>query len=351
MNDLAASNLHATYLCPTCSTYQKTAYIVGHIPVCYHVFCTEEVKITPLCTCNVCKGLQTHPGDSFPSKQEGKRKQQEVEDEEAKEGEETENEKPQRKKSKTAVPTPTPTPKTPQLEIPQDPRVYSGQVCFACTTQRSKSALLLPYINIGRYRMLMLCKKEHLSDKTERAHTEELLKAIYEQAKQDGDHPKDTLELGSQEDEDKELEKEGEPRILCEGFLLLEPEPARCEEYVKDLPVSYTDSEDKVHTFCKPTHCLRHIIKYYNATGGKGPARGRGDRGATDGNRVRGRGRGRGNNTTQPTQNTPAQATTIGRGRGGKGGGKGRGRGNRTAEDEEGEGLSHISDVSNSESM
>jgi len=296
-----------------------SVYLLSHIPKCYRAFC-HEGGILPLCVCQTCRGETTHPGDRIQGGATPLEPQREKVRESSK--------RPAEEAPPASLPSPpkkpsTNTPARPTIDL-EDPRFIDGTCCLLCRKKKSQGSLNVPYIHIGRYRTVMLCKKAHLNSLTEQKELSRLLELLFTAAKEEVVEPLRTLEEGSQEETEKEKEDGNEGHVVvCEGFLDLQ-DFARCSNH-HDAFLYYLDEEEDPttrHNFCRPTHLLRHLLKYHSLMG-TGATKGRGTLGATERGKQGQRGKG--------------SSGARGKARGGSKGGR---KGKTKENDEESEGAS-----------
>ena len=138
----------ATITCIICGEDIFITKIQNHIPKCYRNSCLKD-EILPLCTCNQCEGKVTHPGDHL------------------KDGIPTFESATSSSKMSTSLDF---SPfkqesnfKNPIIEKYQlNYDKLCGKQCIICGKKKSPKAVPVPFIYIGSYRIMMVCKKNHL---------------------------------------------------------------------------------------------------------------------------------------------------------------------------------------------
>jgi len=165
--------------------------VMPHIPSC-RKWCIEN-NFRPLCTCDSCEGLQTHPPHDLPLVATRKRSSGGGGDQL------TSQASPVESMEETTLGTHART----------QVRQLLGQTCVICGAKKSPANITLPTIHVGRYRVLRVCVKKHL---TKEAASRLLLERVIDQElkeiEKNGDHMLDETTEGSQEDRTEDGEKE-----------------------------------------------------------------------------------------------------------------------------------------------
>jgi hypothetical protein len=163
-----------TFICNSCSKAIPTRLQHPHIPACYVNDCLKN-GVEAFCTCPVCKGTKTHGNEKIEDENESsflnskKRKSPE---------------KPDAASLQMIVS------ETPQLE---------GKHCIECNTYRSASGVSLPFLFLGKFRTIMICKKQHITIAQDFRKIEKLIDAELELIRKHGDTSASVLMEGSQE--------------------------------------------------------------------------------------------------------------------------------------------------------
>jgi hypothetical protein len=244
----------ASTLCCLCNENIPSFTILAHIPRCYRQIC-EQLKIVPVCTCNLCKGERTHEGDILgghcSSSGVAKRKS------------ESHSEK-SNKRLDIEVEI------APQLGKIDTIRLQ-GKACIFCGTKKSASNAAFDYIHLGQYRKLMICKKSHLIEESKdnelsltkfQVIIDEELALI----KENGDSKTNMLMSGSQEEIHGEESIGINRDIKCCGFCNLE----NLEECTRMGSIYfYIDGSNGKKHFCKASHLVRYLVHHHCAHGKK----------------------------------------------------------------------------------
>lgn len=132
-----------------------------------------------------------------------------------------------------------------------------------CNVYRSPQALPFPMIKVGDYRNLALCKKQHLTDEEDIAKAIVLITQVLEEVRNSGDSTVDFLCNGSPKPKEDDLPLDHN----CAGYNKLIPEEERCGCACDGLlSIDGTTGGDD-HSFCKASHLMRYMGKYYCGQG------------------------------------------------------------------------------------
>jgi len=130
-----------SWKCPTCDKIFDRDLKVSHIPQCYRNYCKNTLHIIPLCTCNTCRGIKSHDGDSEDGQSSPKRP----------------------RVMQSAYLSPPISPKGSQTVLDDSQNI--GQNCLVCGQHKSPANITIPKIHIGKYHKYMICKKSHLTER------------------------------------------------------------------------------------------------------------------------------------------------------------------------------------------
>jgi hypothetical protein len=263
--------------CQLCGADTPAMWLLHHVPQCYRQIC-NKLSFVPMCTCNSCKAEHTHPGDTIDGFSLRKRTSPDSTDEE----------EPLLCKRVTSAPPPPPaTTVAPPPSLSQqqalevDPpsllhagsyNKLSGKICLVCGATRSPSALKIPYLSIGKYRKVMICKKSHLTDDAVVGHICAALEWELTRIKNLGESPLVSVLRSSVEK--PEVPADG----LNEATGVVQEIGKKCDSYV-DLEKTRCSADadgilylkvESLRRFCKPTHALRYLVIHYGAQGKRG---------------------------------------------------------------------------------
>lgn len=76
----------------------------------------------------------------------------------------------------------------------------TGKDCCICKQHKAQSSVTIPYINVGKYRTFMVCKKQHLSNMKEMKNFSESIDQEVKDIQKNGDMNENSF-TSSQEDE------------------------------------------------------------------------------------------------------------------------------------------------------
>lgn len=259
--------------CQLCGTDTPSLYLLNHVPQCYRNTC-KKLSFVPMCTCNACNAQQTHPGDTIDGISNHKRPAPVADEEE------------EPLINKRAVPTspsvtvpPQPPQPVVQRQQENNPPLYlqggsynklSGKICLVCGVPRSPSAVKIPFLSIGKYRKVMICKKSHLTDDAVVNHICGALEFELTRIKTHGESPMVSVLRNSQEKQSDSPDGMNEATGVeigktCDSYVDLEK--TRCTADVDGILYLKGDSQRR---FCKPTHALRYLVIHYGAQGKRG---------------------------------------------------------------------------------
>lgn len=246
-----------TFLCPCCNLNISHLKTASHLPACVRKFCIEEMGVLPNCTCNACKGLKTHHGDSF-----------------------VQTITPPSLPSSSSSSSTTSSIQTHRITIEEDvnsdseiigPEVgfsryqAEGKKCIICDGTRTASQLNVPLVYIGKHRIFKICKKEHIVSKKEL----EKLVSIFAQEhmiiKKNGDKALNPLRTSGEI-----IMEDNSIKQVCCGFIDEECKKECKKEKDCYFSIYEVDNSLKVKKyFCKSTHLVRYLTEYYCKRGGK----------------------------------------------------------------------------------
>lgn len=272
--------------CPMCNTIIPSFAIIAHIPRCYVTFCTQ-LGIEPLCTCKACNCRHAHPTTSTnsvtppvpikPTKSTPPTKQLD-------EGATPLNKRPKLSPHSTSPTNNQINHNYPALTL----EAFKGARCMICTRTLAPSAVIYPYIHVGKFRVFMIHMKKHLtsdpdSDQIIRLLDQELaivrkndtaLTFEYLRDSQDSEDQEETEEHENKEKEDEEENEEEEQtptkkkkkasgKYSCAGWSVLQGHnKQRCTKKNDGMLWIYADaksgSEQRLY-FCKGTHLTRYL--------------------------------------------------------------------------------------------
>lgn len=194
-----------TFNCVMCNENVPLAQLVGHIPQCYRKFCSS-MGILPLCTCDECEGKQAHVISKMLKPQPSTSTSTQPIALSAAAIASSQLASPvtpslsQLRTSTSSLQSssstqPSSTSVSPVLEtsvltdfafendeasdgtekdcLPAKKAV--GRECLVCHQGKSPSARPFPIIHVGKYRNLLICKKQHLLNETEQSKVEDMI--------------------------------------------------------------------------------------------------------------------------------------------------------------------------------
>ena len=131
--------------------------------------------------------------------------------------------------------------------------------------KKSPANVNLPKIYIGKYIQLMICKKDHIKHIDEGDKIGNIIDHLLSTVRNSKDTPPGGKYLRlSHEDEESELEITTQ---VCSGYLDPNAE-TKCKKKTDLYLYIYIEEGTQVY-FCKSTHLLRYLIKYYLVRGEK----------------------------------------------------------------------------------
>lgn len=257
------------------------------------LICLRELSIrkgrNPLCSCNYCQGRITHPGDTLecvinedgtttwiphssysplsfttppspiarPTSPGPPIKKQKAEPASV-------------APAAPAVPAPPATlaaapaaPTAPAHMSLLTPDQLKGKTCFVCSLQKSPSAVPIPFIYLGNYRTLMVCKKSHFSRDDEYATMLDRLQLEYNTVVASCDQPASAHKrkgaLPSAPNKDK----------LCGGLDDIEKPKEVCQEPCYPYIFITPQSSGDYTFFCSPVHALHYLHVHFLKRGDK----------------------------------------------------------------------------------
>lgn len=249
-------NSRFTFACPTCEDDIPVLQVASHIPECLRQFCIIKMKILPNCTCNGCKGIKTHPGDSYspPSLVIS-----------SSSSSSTSQINPANTFTQLAS---TPTPSINDTSaIKFSKKQAEGKDCIVCSTNRTITQLNVPLIYMGKYRVFKVCKKEHIGNEDDlnkigSIFTQELTKITSK-----GDHALSILSASSTNTINSPI---SDTLQSCSGFTNEEC-TSSCTNMTNGLlRINELDNTSKIITFfCSATCLCRYLTEYYCKRGTK----------------------------------------------------------------------------------
>ena len=140
------------------------------------------------------------------------------------------------------------------------PTQYSGIHCLICPkppkSNKSPSAVPIPFIYMGKKREFLICKKSHFGNQEDYDLALERLNFSFDFIKNNGDNISNYYESGEEEETQKEDNK-------CHGYLDVQKTP--CNVICGSVEL-YINLDDPYY-FCKPSHLLWYILINYGLGG------------------------------------------------------------------------------------
>eukprot|EP01102_Stenamoeba_stenopodia_P008706 TRINITY_DN2531_c0_g2_i3.p1 TRINITY_DN2531_c0_g2~~TRINITY_DN2531_c0_g2_i3.p1 ORF type:complete len:152 (-),score=10.05 TRINITY_DN2531_c0_g2_i3:524-979(-) len=126
-----------SHLCYFCDKNISIAVLFSHTAACYYNFGVTN-GISVLCTCSSCMGVRTHDFSAeLPS--------------------------PKTLHIKSESPKDIDPPKKKQADDGFPLEVLLGKQCACCETRRAISQCPFPFVRLGQFRTIKICKKNHLT--------------------------------------------------------------------------------------------------------------------------------------------------------------------------------------------
>ncbi|PRP77692.1 hypothetical protein PROFUN_00553 [Planoprotostelium fungivorum] len=162
------------------------------------------------------------------------------------------------------IPPTTPTTQTiiHSTTVPDRTQLLTGKACISCGRRRTPSQVLTPFIYIGRYRVVVVCRQGHWNDDVEATQIEAFIQQEMDEITEAGDHPVSHDEEDTNTDTDKER--------ICEGITFRRPPALKDSTLLDRAPVCSArgnhllcimEGETK-HYFCCPKHLRTYLQNF-----------------------------------------------------------------------------------------
>lgn len=139
----------------------------------------------------------------------------------------------------------------------------AGKICLACMTKKCPKNVALPFIKIGKYKSVMVCKKQHLTDEKDLCQICEAIDYEVEKCRRTNDAPPKFMMTDDKSGEvmDVEHTQSPSPEVVhkCDGFVNGNLDE-KCGK-ATDAILHFIDGTGK-HHFCCTKHLLRYLLKY-----------------------------------------------------------------------------------------
>lgn len=246
----------STFTCNTCSEQISLGKIASHIPQCLRKFCIEKMEMLPNCTCNSCKGLKIHTGDSYLTIANANASSLSTQ--------------PQSVQSAPSVPihsiesSRSSSHNSSNSKILLSKKQEEAEICVICSGKRSNGQLNVPIIYIGKFRKFKVCKKDHIASIADLSKLLEAIKQEWTIILENGDRALNPLRTSNNSIEEQQEE------VNCNGFVDEECKNS-CINTSPPLLYIYehTNTNKGTKYFCEPKHLLRYITEYYLKRGTK----------------------------------------------------------------------------------
>eukprot|EP01112_Ceratiomyxa_fruticulosa_P002726 TRINITY_DN1290_c0_g1_i3.p1 TRINITY_DN1290_c0_g1~~TRINITY_DN1290_c0_g1_i3.p1 ORF type:complete len:377 (-),score=72.49 TRINITY_DN1290_c0_g1_i3:86-1111(-) len=241
--------------CGICGKHFEPFIFLKHIGECLYEFNKGHGLDQPCFQCGSCKGGRPHPmnnNNNVSSSSKGKAKVSATPLKEAQRHIDLVMSEDSDKESDEDDP----------FKIGLEMGQANGRSCTLCGEWKSPSGVPIPFIYIGPYINLMLCKKIHLGAPNDFEAFFEILIRCFDAVKAGKVTKKTQTDLNESSDEEAQAQQ-GPAVGKCRAYS--KSKGKVCE---KECSILKIYDGEFIH-FCKPKHALRYVAEYYCKRGGK----------------------------------------------------------------------------------